>query len=109
MFYPVLHALNLVLQVFYLVLHVLNLVLQMFYLVLHVLNAVLHGFYGMLHEIRGDFEFVCKQLYSAFLPQVLFKRIPVANWIEISNHPFSIWGYPIEAQKALLSFASGSL
>ena len=102
MFYPVLHALNLVLQVFY--------------LVLHVLNAVLHGFYGMLHEMRGDFkfcvlnfEFVCKQLYTTFLPQVLFKRIPVANWIELSYHPFSIWGYPIEAQKALLSFASGSL
>ena len=42
---------------FYPVLHALNLVLQMFYLVLHVLNAVLHGFYGMLHEMRGDFKF----------------------------------------------------
>jgi len=73
MFYLVLHALNLVLQVFYPVLHALNLVLQVFYLVLHVLNAVLHGFYGMLHEMRGDFkfcvlnfEFVCKQLYTTF-------------------------------------------
>ena len=61
MFYPVLHALNLVLQVFYLVLHVLNLVLQVFYLVLHVLNAVLHGFYGMLHEMREIVNFVCLQ------------------------------------------------
>jgi hypothetical protein len=42
---------------FYLVLHALNLVLQVFYPVLQVLNAVLHGFYGMLHEMRGNLRF----------------------------------------------------
>ncbi len=69
--------------------------------------VLLNNYSSLRHGKRG-FPLKIYPKEPSF-PEVLFKRIPVANWIELSYHPFSIWGYPIETQKALLSFASGSL